>query len=222
MNDCSTHRQELGALVLGGLEPEEVAALRQHLEGCSACRAEHEQLATTVPLLALVPSAPPRAPDRVRDRVVSAAARRRLTRRWTASAAAAVLLAALLGGVAGWRLAPGPPLAVTVPLEAVEPFAASGSVTFREVDGRVLVEVELEDLDPLEGPSVYEAWLYEADRRIVSIGQLSSDRAGASAAFHAEGELSDYRGFWITAEPDRRDPAHDGPTVVRAPVPQTR
>ena len=35
----------------------------------------------------------------------------------------------------------------------------------------------------------------------------------------APGSLEDYRGLWVTAEPDRRDPAHEGPTVVRARLP---
>jgi hypothetical protein len=34
-----------------------------------------------------------------------------------------------------------------------------------------------------------------------------------------DGDLDAYRGVWLTAEPDGRNPAHEGPTVVRGSVP---
>ena len=40
-----TMRESLGALVLGHLGQTETARIRAHLEGCTACRAEHEALA---------------------------------------------------------------------------------------------------------------------------------------------------------------------------------
>lgn len=226
MNGCDSHRQELGAHVLGGLERDESETLSAHLQRCPRCRGEREMLSSTLPLLALARSTPPSAPDRVRDRVVSAAARRRDRRRdrrrWLAGAAAAVLVAALLGGMAGWQLAPPPGPALAVPLESVEPFGASGWVTFREVREGVEVEVQLEGLEPTAEPAVYEAWLYDTDRRIVSIGQLEPVGDRVTVSLSAAGSLDGFRSFWVTEEPDRRDPAHDGPTVVRAPVPQTR
>ncbi|RYJ05278.1 MAG: zf-HC2 domain-containing protein [Actinomycetales bacterium] len=38
-------RESLGAFVLGHLDPIETARVRAHLDGCAACRAEHEALA---------------------------------------------------------------------------------------------------------------------------------------------------------------------------------
>ncbi|RYJ05637.1 MAG: zf-HC2 domain-containing protein [Actinomycetales bacterium] len=38
-------RESLGAFVLGHLDPTETARVRAHLDGCAACRAEHEALA---------------------------------------------------------------------------------------------------------------------------------------------------------------------------------
>lgn len=222
MNACTPYRDELGAHVLGGLEEAEAAAVRAHLDGCASCRAEHERLAGAVPLLALARSAPERAPDRLRDRVVAAAAQRRSRRLWAGAVAAALLLGTVLGGVTVRQLLPPAQPVVAVPVRAVEPSDASGWVTFREDRGEVVVGIEIEGLEPLEEPGVYEAWLYEVDRRIVSIGQLTPVDGTVTVTLTAEGPVERFRGFWVTAEPDRRDPAQDGPTVVRAPVPQTR
>jgi hypothetical protein len=134
--------------------------------------------------------------------------------------AAAAVVAAVLGGLAGWRLGPTPPPLVAVPLEQVEPFEATGWAAFHTRDGRAVVELELQGLEPLPDPAVYEAWLSTHDDRVLSIGQFDSEPDGSATAMLAiDGSLEDYRGFWVTAEPDRRDPAHDGPTVVAAPVP---
>lgn len=218
MTGCAPHRHDLGAYVLAGLEPADVPALEAHLAVCAECQAEHAELAGAPRLLARALDAPPPVPGRVRDRVVADAARRRARRRWTVTAAAAALLAALVGGVVGWQLAPAPPREVAVPLEAVDPFDGSGWAAFRTEDAAVLVRLELAGLEPLTAPEVYEAWLSTTDGRIVSIGQLPAGEG--TVELTAQGPIEDYRGFWITAEPDRRDPAHDGPTVLRAPVPR--
>jgi anti-sigma-K factor RskA len=220
---CDDVRRDLGAYVLGGLEPAETHAVESHLAGCAACRAEHVELAGLPALLHLAQDAPPRAPGRVRDRVVAAAARRQLRHRWRLAAAAAAVVAAATGALVGWQLAPGAgPVEIAVPLEDVEPFEASGEVTFRPGDGTIRIRLALDSLEELEEPSVYEAWLYTTDRRVVSIGQLTDTADGLSVELVASGSLDDYRSFWVTAEPDGRDPAHDGPTVVRAAVPDVR
>jgi anti-sigma factor RsiW len=45
---------ELGAYVLGALEPEEVEVVSEHLTTCHTCSAEAESLAATAGLLALL------------------------------------------------------------------------------------------------------------------------------------------------------------------------
>lgn len=218
MTGCAPHRHDLGAYVLAGLEPAEAQAVEAHLASCAACEAEHAELAGVPQLLARALDAPPPVPGRVRDRVVAAAARRRARRRWAVTAAAGALLAALVGGVVGWQLAPSPAREVAVPLEGVGPSDASGWAAFRTEGAAVVVRLELTGLEPLSAPEVYEAWLSTNDRRIVSIGHVPADQG--TVELTAEGPIEDYRGFWITAEPDRRDPAHDGPTVLEAPVPR--
>lgn len=49
-------REELGAYLLGALEPDEAQRMRAHLDQCAACRAEYAELAPVVGLLAKVPA----------------------------------------------------------------------------------------------------------------------------------------------------------------------
>lgn len=220
---CPDRREDLGAFVLDGLSPDAAGPVEEHLRSCAACRDELGELQTAVTLLQLADEAPPPAPQRLRDEVVAAAAQRRTQRRWTAIAAVAATIAALLGGVVGWQLAAPPPADVAIPLQSVEPFEeASGWATFREDSDGLTVRLELDGLEPLEEPGVYEAWMFTTDERIVSIGQLATDHEAVSVELAASGSMEDYDGIWITAEPDGRDPAHDGPTVLRAYVPGGR
>lgn len=222
MNECQPYRQALGAYVLGGLDLTEVAHVEQHLAQCHTCDREHAELTATVGLLELVDDRSPPVPERVRDRVVATSARRRTRRRFALVAAAAVAIATMVGVAVGWQLAPDPVPEVALPLEEVEPFEAAGSASYRVLEEQVVMRLEVDDLEPLPTPSVYEAWLSTADGRVISIGQLGPGGEPVRADLPIDGGLDDYHGFWITAEPDGRDPAHDGPTVLRAPVPALR
>lgn len=218
--ECEPFRDDLGASVLGGLDEDGQHALEQHLRSCEACRAEHQELAGLPALLELAREPAPLVPARVRDRVVAAAARRQSRRRWVAATVAAAVLAALVGAAIGLRFAPEPAAPIAVPLDNVEPFEdAAGWATIRSEPDRLVVALDVRGLAELPDPEVYEAWLYTHDERIVSIGQLDVADGRASVELVAEGDLADYSGFWITAEPDRRDPAHEGETVLRAPLP---
>ena len=53
MTACDHVRPEIGGYVLGALEPEEAAAVREHLTSCAECAAEHASLAGLPRLLAL-------------------------------------------------------------------------------------------------------------------------------------------------------------------------
>ena len=217
---CERYRYELGAYVLDALDPQIAEELEGHLGTCPACRAEHEDIAGVPALLELARQAAPAAPARVRDRVVAAAARRRTRRRWAAATVAAAAAAALIGGFAGWRLGPAPEPVIAVPMAEVEPFAASGWARFSTEGERLVVELDVSGLDELPGTGVYEAWLPTHDDEVISIGLLDvGPLGGSSVALVADGPPEDYRGFWVTAEPDDEDPAHDGPTVLQARVP---
>lgn len=219
MTGCDVFRPELGALVLGGLDPDDAVAVEAHLAACPDCRAEHADIAGVPALLDLARTAPPQVPARVRDRVVAEASRRRGRTRWFAVAAGIAVVATLSGGLAGWLLAPSE-VRMAVPLEGVEPYEATGWATFWVEGERMVVELEVSALDVLAEPGVYEAWVSTHDDGVHSIGRLDTGAGGSvSVTLTADGGPDAYRAIWITAEPDRRDPAHEGPTVLRAPVP---
>ena len=76
MTGCDHVRPELGGYVLGALEPEEEAAVREHLATCSECAAEHASVAGLPRLLALaapMAEAGPPAPA-LEERVLDAIA----------------------------------------------------------------------------------------------------------------------------------------------------
>jgi anti-sigma factor RsiW len=67
---CIEIHSNLGAYVLGGLEPEEAAEVRRHLTFCSRCRNELEGLQKiNQPLEAAPPLADP--PDNLKDEILS-------------------------------------------------------------------------------------------------------------------------------------------------------
>ena len=73
----STHEQfadDLALLALGQLQGDERIALEKHLEGCSACQRELEQLRGDTALLALS-AAGPAPPRRARERLLKAIAK---------------------------------------------------------------------------------------------------------------------------------------------------
>ncbi len=222
MSGCERDQHQLGGYVLNGLDPAETREVEAHLERCPDCREQHAGLAGTPALLELARTAPAQVPERVRDAIVAGTARAQVRRRWARIAVAASVVAAVIGGLAGWQLTPTRSPEVVVALDGEEPYDASGSVSFSQRNGSVLVRLELEDLEPLPEPGTYEAWLYTGDRRIMSIGQLSHDAERLTVELTADGSLEDFQTFWVTAEPDARDPAHAGETVLRADIPTLR
>lgn len=223
MSSCDDIRLDLAGYVLHGLDPDEAAAVETHLRTCADCRVAYDEIAGTPALLELAREAPPQAPPHLRDRVLSDVAARRWDRRRLAVSVAAALVTALLGGAVGWQLALTQRPAVAVAMESGEEFDAAGWATFRPAPGGLVVDLRLQGLEPLAEPATYEAWLYTHDERVVSLGQLSPQPDGsARVELSADGSQEAYRGVWVTAEPDARDPAHDGPTVLWAPVPPGR
>jgi anti-sigma factor RsiW len=62
---CTTYG-DLGAYVLGALEPEQADAVRAHLDSCQLCRDEVLDLAWIPPLLSLVCASADESPSRRR------------------------------------------------------------------------------------------------------------------------------------------------------------
>lgn len=121
---CAQVRHSLGADVLGALSPAEATELSAHLQDCVECRAEHDQLAATLPLLATVTPAeveagPPRPDPALLERMLARVAEERRTERERLAAqwrrplvAAAAVAVAILGPwavVSALRAPSGPP-----------------------------------------------------------------------------------------------------------------
>jgi anti-sigma factor RsiW len=116
---CEHVRPEIGAYILGGLEADEAAAVRRHLETCPECSAEHDALAPMPELLSLAGGAEKAVAEPLspafEERLLDAYARDKATRprrrlrwrmprpRWLAvgavgaAAAAAAIAVAVIG-----------------------------------------------------------------------------------------------------------------------------
>jgi len=216
---CEQVRHHLGGYVLGGLSAAEQADTRMHLERCGGCRDELAELEGLPRLLDLVAQEPAQPPPSLRDRVVVAAPRPR-PHRWLAVAAAAVVIMVITAGLSGGLAGRPSPGSVVLPLRAGEGFTANGTAAFQTAGDRLRVDITLEGLEALERGATYEAWLAEPERGLVSLGMFRPDTSGrAEVGFTAEGTVSRYSWLWVTAEPDARNPSHDGPTVVRERIP---
>jgi hypothetical protein len=124
VNGMESH-QLLGAYLLGGLEPADVAAFDRHLDSCAECRAELDELASIPALLDAVPVSDAVAlgvaapvgpvqgtleagvgpvPKRLLDEL--ALRRRKVRLRWSAAVAAAAAACLAVGVLAGPLLSP--------------------------------------------------------------------------------------------------------------------
>lgn len=226
---CEDVRMHLGGYVLGGLEPRETRRVDEHLGVCGSCAAETADLAAVPGLLTLIEGAPPEPPVDVRRRVLDDVGRPRPAPRRAVGLVAALLAAAVVSGAALLAApgndeevgAPAEQVSVRTELRAGEGTDARGVLTLSPSGSGLLVQIEAADLEPPPPRGVYEAWLRKPDREEpVSIGRFQPDQAGTAAVtFTVAGDLDDYDGFWVTAEPDDTDPAHQGPTVLWADVP---
>jgi hypothetical protein len=187
MTACEHVRPELGGYVLGALEPEEEAAVREHLATCAQCAAEHASLTGLPRLLALaapMAEAGPPAPaleERVLDAIAGERPRRApLARRlWRprvlvpAAAALAVAVLALviaLGG--GEERQPG----FEVALQPVAGETASGRAVLASADAGIKMQLWVRGL-PHDPGIVYEVQC-DAPGWTASAGTFRADAHG--------------------------------------------
>lgn len=189
MTGCRSHGDLVGPYVLGGLEPEEIEEMREHLAECDRCAAERRRLA---PLPALLDSAPaedaiatlsPQLEDAVLDRFVRERAQAaRPPRRWSrfaipAAAALTVALAVVL--------------ALVLPGGGERAYARAelwstsgrvlGSASVAEVAGGTHVQLRAHDL-PVTRGAVYELWCVRTDGRWINGGSFHASADGSASA----------------------------------------
>jgi anti-sigma-K factor RskA len=194
VNGCDHVRTELGAYVLGALEPAEADSVREHLQRCSECAREHAAIAQLPALLTLaepIESAPPLAPA-VEERVLDAVAlerghheprrarrlpfRPRLIPVAAAAAFVAVVAVALVlalgrgGGGGGYQIAFHP----------VSGSAAGGHAQLESTAGGTRLQVWAKNL-PRDPNAVYEVRC-EARGWSASAGTFRADSQGHAYA----------------------------------------
>ena len=188
MTGCDHVRPDIGAYVLGALEPAEEASVREHLASCSACAAEHARLAGLPSLLALaapMAEAGPPAPA-LEERVLDAIAgerphrtprRRRLLRPRVlvpaVAALAAVVVAVVIAvGGGGDEGSPG----FEVALQPVAGKTASGRALLASGDAGIKMRLWVRGL-PHDPGIVYEV-LCDAPDWTASAGTFRADSHG--------------------------------------------
>ena len=168
MTRCDEIRLDLGGYVLGALEPDEAAAVREHLETCAACVAEHARIAELPALLALadgledVPALKP--PQAVEERLLDAVARERARpperprRRTWRVRGLAVAAAVLVAGTTVFAVTRGgeePASGYDVRLQPAAGVTGSGHAQLESVAGGTALHLWVRDL-PADPGIVYE------------------------------------------------------------------
>ena len=188
MTGCDHVRRELGGYVLGALEPEEEAAVREHLATCSECAAEHASVAGLPGLLALaapMAEAGPPAPaleERVLDAIAGERPHRAPRRRHrllrprvlvpAVAAVAAVVVAVVLALGGGGERAPG----FEVALQPVAGGTAGGRALLASADAGIKMRLWVRGL-PRDPGIVYEV-LCDAPGWTASAGTFRADSRG--------------------------------------------
>ena len=186
MTACEHVRPELGGYILGALEPEEEAVVREHLATCAQCAAEHASMTGLPRLLALaapMAEAGPPAPA-VEERVLDAIAgerpqrspRRRLLRPrvlvGAVAALAAVVVAVVIALGGGDERAPG----FEVALQPVAGETASGRAVLASADAGIKMQLWVRGL-PRDPGIVYEVQC-DAPGWTASAGTFRADSRG--------------------------------------------
>ena len=187
MMGCEHVRPDIGAYVLGALEPAEEGAVRAHLATCAECAEEHARLAGLPRLLALaapMAEAGPPAPA-LEERVLDAIAgelphraprrRRRLLRPRVlvpAAALAAVVVAVVIAMGGGDEGSPG----FEVALQPVAGETASGRAVLASADAGIKMQLWVRGL-PRDPGIVYEVHC-DAPGWSASAGTFRADSRG--------------------------------------------
>jgi Putative zinc-finger len=189
MTACDHVRPELGGYVLGALQPEEEAQVREHLATCAECAAEHASMAGLPRLLALaapIAEAGPPAPaleERVLDAIAGERPHRRPRRRGLLRTRVLVPAAAVLAAVAvalvlalGGGGDDGAPGGFEVALQPVAGGTAQGRAVLNSGDAGIKMQLWVRGL-PRDPGIVYEVHC-DAPGWSASAGTFRTDSHG--------------------------------------------
>ncbi|CAN5911540.1 hypothetical protein BH23ACT11_BH23ACT11_30080 [soil metagenome] len=204
----------LGPYLMGALETEEAAEVREHLSRCDECRAEamsiqrsHEQLAA----FADIAQEPP--PD-LKDRVMAGLPRTEAPRRTPIRLAAAAILVLVTLGVL-FTTDPFTRNGDSVALQPTEVAPQAGGELRVSTDApNVEAELEVWNLPRPEPNQYYELWFGKEDGR-VSAGTFTVDTEGdGTLSMTVPQTPGEYQRVGITLEEFPKEPSMDSPTVV--------
>jgi anti-sigma factor RsiW len=219
IDPCRDLRGALGAAALGGGDPADDIALRAHLDGCAACRAELRELTLVARALAAIPlaavDAAPAEPSgelgsRVLERLAHerGAVRSRRVRRTLAGAGAfASLAAAVIAAVLVFGSGDGP-AGTRVELPSVGGERATATAILRAKPSGTEVEMKVTGL---HRGDYYWLWLTDDGGRRLPAGTFQGSDQPIDLRLTAAMPLSEARRIWVT---DGKDDV-----VLDAPVP---
>jgi hypothetical protein len=199
---CRDWRSSLAAFALGRVDEAEEVALRAHLDGCAACRAELDELTAVARALPLADPGrvsedagepPSRLGARVVDRVTLERTRSHRRRTWRVFAAAAALVVGVGVGavVVTRRDNPAPATTVTFPATA----EAVGTAELMAQEEGTEVRLVASGLD--EG-DWYWLWLTGDDGDRVTAGTFKGTGGEVDVTLTAALSLDDARRIWVT------------------------
>jgi len=235
---CAEVHTNLGAFVLGGLEPEEDAEIQRHLASCSGCRNELQELEK---INRVLESAPPPVdpPGYLKDEVLShvrGEKRPSLNKELSSSpnlrfalpvVAAGTLVAMIALGiffglqtelpVATVQLDPTPELREELRAEGEEYWGVAE--LHPQPSGSQLVELKLNNLEDPGPHSFYEMW-FSSGEEYVSAGAFTTSGSGETKVWlTAPPEARDYRTLLVTRESAAGDPAPNKEEILKGEVP---
>lgn len=240
VSEHSTFQDNLAAYALGALDPEEAAALEQHLQGCESCRAElasYQRVSSG--LLAALPARAPRPAARrsLEKRLAGARSRTRPQPRFSLGqlafgallAALVVLNGVMVSQVSALRTEQAELLAqrqtdATVLAMLAYPTTKTMAFDQNGVSGSLLIDQKRELVGvfawhltkPPEGKT-YQIWLIDQQGRRTSGGFLQPE-AGypfVTGIVWSPQPLADYTGIGVTLEPSGGSDQPTGPRVLR-------
>ena len=231
---CEEVHPNLGAFVLGGLEPEEETEVRRHLALCPSCR---EKLKEFEEVSRALEAAPPLAdpPSYLKDEILSYV-------RDKQSPSSSEELPRSRGGshFKTWRLlVPSVAAAALVGLVALATFfslhAEAPAATIQltpivnedywgvaelhpQLSGNQQVELKLNNLDDPGPDSYYEAW-FSSRERYIGAGTFTATGAGQTdVVLTVPPQARDYPTFLITEQPATGDTAPSNRVVLKGEV----
>jgi len=244
---CAQIHPNLPVFVVGGLEPEEAAEVKDHLASCSDCRRELEELRKVNRALEAAPP-PANPPSHLKDEILSkvraeqrylssedessvaeerassTSARSKNLRIVLSSAAAAAVVAFVAIGVFFGFLREEPPVAtiqlLPTPHEAAGLEGYWGVAEIRpQPSGNQQVELKLNNFEQPKPNSYYDLWFVSGESRISAGSFTSVGKGETRVMLNAPPEARNYHTLLITEEHVDERPAPSDEVALKGEVP---